>query len=445
MNSASNFRTWAWLDDRDIYASTGEKIGEFENLIIDRGSGTITHVVVKSGGVLGLGAQSVVVPYGSLQWNATQEHFTMAGTVDSIRNLPSFSEIEWNEMQQSTPLASSSWYTQSDDRARQSRRRVLHDNGPDVGSSGGSSGQDQTGTRTPSDVTTNGEGSRLDSDAIRERSMDGDYQRSETARNRGNTKLNDWMWEQSARSRSNDPYGMQWDTSGKQTIEGEIKRVHRMNLPSQGEQVIVEVGVTDGSTKKVSLGPSWYVGGGETMLNRGDRVSIEVIPLQIATSARVNGREIKFRDNDGKAAWSNPTYDTGGKSYSAPYYQNILASTLKAAKLDCRGNACGTVNEIIFELESGEVAFLSIDPNQNFLGIADTKRLVPWSVASVSMDGTVRIDASKDMVVGSVETPSDMNALANGGADTVYRSYQVDQRTFIRRDGETTWNDGSNR
>src|SRR5262249_35821811 len=101
------------------------------------------------------------------------------------------------------------------------------------------------------------------------------------------------------------------------------------------------------------------------------------------------------------------------------------------AKVDCRGNECGKVHDVIVERKSGEVAFLSIDPNENFLGIRDTKRLVPWAVAVVSADGKVRLDASKEMGLASPETPSDAQTLNSGGmADMVYKAYDVKAPEF---------------
>jgi hypothetical protein len=100
-------------------------------------------------------------------------------------------------------------------------------------------------------------------------------------------------------------------------------------------------------------------------------------------------------------------------------------------KIDCRGSECGKVRDIILDRNSGEIGFLSIDPNQNFLGISDTKHLLPWSIATVALDGTMRIDASKEMVLASPETPADLSTLNTGtNAERVYKAFNVPAPLF---------------
>ncbi len=153
--------------------------------------------------------------------------------------------------------------------------------------------------------------------------------------------------------------------------------------------------------------------------------------LLAATEFRNTQNTLQLRGSDGSPAWALKTVESGGQHYSTPYSRYLLLSDLPGKKIDCRGNDLGKVHEIILDRHSGDIAFLSVDPNQNFLGINDTKRLVPWSVATVMLDGTVRIDASKEMVLASPETPSDPTKL-NGGAyaERVYNAFNVPAPSF---------------
>ena len=112
----------------------------------------------------------------------------------------------------------------------------------------------------------------------------------------------------------------------------------------------------------------------------------------------------------------------------------MLLSSQDGADVTCRGEACGKVDDVIVERTSGTLAFLTIDPDENFLGIGDAKRLVPWAVASVTAEGAVRIDASKEMVLASPEAPADSATMGSGGVVSMaYRSYQVEPPPFEAR------------
>jgi hypothetical protein len=127
------------------------------------------------------------------------------------------------------------------------------------------------------------------------------------------------------------------------------------------------------------------------------------------------------------------TTDTTQASQSAraPYY---LLSELHGAKVQARGQDCGNVDDIILDQPSGFVAFFAIDPDENFLGIADTTRLVPATVASFGNDAVLRIDASKEMVLQSKEMPDELTTLEQGNAyQQVYRAYDVEAPKFKAR------------
>jgi hypothetical protein len=104
---------------------------------------------------------------------------------------------------------------------------------------------------------------------------------------------------------------------------------------------------------------------------------------------------------------------------------------LSGADVQYRGEAGGTVSDLILDQPSGEIAFVVIDPDENVLGIADTIRLVPAEVANLSADGIVRIDATKDMVLNSRTLPEDVSALEQRAAyEPVYKAYELSPPRF---------------
>lgn len=253
---------------------------------------------------------------------------------------------------------------------------------------------------------------------------------------------------------SSDPYAGNIEMGKKVRVSGVIKSVERVRAGAFGEQVQISVDTAQG-TKRITLGPSWYVNSSIAAPMRGDKVTVETVAvprdsnnLLAATHVRIGENELQLRDTDGTPAWELARADSTSRNYSVSHSRYLLLSELTGAKVDCRGSECGKVNDIILERTSGTVAFVSIDPNQNFLGISDTKRMVPWTVASVLLDGSIRIDASKEMVLASPETPAELTALNNGSQmDRVYKAFKVSTPRFelpdrdapLTPDGISAW------
>lgn len=229
-----------------------------------------------------------------------------------------------------------------------------------------------------------------------------------------------------------DPYRDTFNANERATIEGEVTKVDRVNTAG-GEFVVVTVKQDDNSTKRVSLGPSWYITGWSNVPFRGDHVRLDVYPQHrepgdavAARTLRLNDKEIELRGEKGEPAWFNKTLGADAKSYAMPYWRSLLASSLDGMKVQCRNADCGTIDDIIIDRRSGQIALVSIDPDENFLGIADTKRLVPWTIAYVAVDGTLRIDATKEMVLASPVTPSDLSSLNAGSTFAMaFKAFEV--------------------
>lgn len=105
-----------------------------------------------------------------------------------------------------------------------------------------------------------------------------------------------------------------------------------------------------------------------------------------------------------------------------------LASALRGAEIRCAADECGKVDDLIVEVRTGRVVFLSIDPNQNFLGIGDTKRLAPWPAARWNADDeVVTLRATREQITSAPETPRDLKTIANTErVAAIYRGYGVE-------------------
>ena len=118
-----------------------------------------------------------------------------------------------------------------------------------------------------------------------------------------------------------------------------------------------------------------------------------------------------------------PTGDSEGYA-TAP----ALASALRGAEIRCAADECGKVDDLIVEVRTGRVVFLSIDPNQNFLGIGDTKRLAPWPAARWNAaEEVVTLRATREQITSAPETPRDLSTIANAErVAAIYRGYGVE-------------------
>jgi sporulation protein YlmC with PRC-barrel domain len=237
---------------------------------------------------------------------------------------------------------------------------------------------------------------------------------------------------------SSDPYDAALDTAKSAQVAGEVKSVDRVKT-SFGERVVVEVLTSEGVTERVTLGPSWYVNSAAAAPMRGDKVVVDALSLprdpdqlKAATHLKNGDHDLALRATDGSPMWGLKFRGSKESGRSSPHTRYLLMSTLPGMKIDCRGNDCGKVQDVIIDRHSGEIGFLSIDPNQNFLGMGDTKRMIPWSVASVTSEGLVRIDASKSMILESAETPADLATLNSGThAERVYKAFDVSSPRFV--------------
>lgn len=221
-------------------------------------------------------------------------------------------------------------------------------------------------------------------------------------------------------------------------VRGTVRDIERMYVPNHGEQMVAVVDAEGGGTQRVAFGPSWYMSGAKSMPSRGDKIVLDAVQLPattgqegtitlLATSVRTrdNADDMRLRGKEG-TAWGQKSYSSNGRTYGEPAYRYVRISDLEGAPLDCRSADCGKVEDVIVDVANGRVAFLSIDPDQNFLGMGDTKRLAPWSIVTVSLDDTVRLDADKNMILASPKTPRDFrNIYSSGELDNMYRAYQT--------------------
>lgn len=224
-------------------------------------------------------------------------------------------------------------------------------------------------------------------------------------------------------------------------VEGKITRITRQPAPDGGETVMVTITPNDGPQREVVLGPSWFLAGNSVRLYRDDPVIVQTMRVErgdktvmIARSGTIGSRDIVFYDESGRPYWTVTDRSGSDRPLAMPL---VLLSEIDGRTVNCRGEQCGSVDDAIVESNSGRIAFLSIDPDQNVLGVADTKRLVPWSVAMSSADKSISMDASKQMLLNAPATPDSMSKLSRAEVcRSIYQAYDMPDASFenLRRD-----------
>jgi sporulation protein YlmC with PRC-barrel domain len=83
------------LEQMEVIDVSGEKIGKVEDVVRSREDGLI-YVVVRSGGILGIGTKAIPVPLESLRVQG--DALRIATTADDLRSRPEYEEDQYAEL-----------------------------------------------------------------------------------------------------------------------------------------------------------------------------------------------------------------------------------------------------------------------------------------------------------------------------------------------------------
>ncbi len=218
-------------------------------------------------------------------------------------------------------------------------------------------------------------------------------------------------------------------------VNGSVVSTHRIRGDGDAYRTVVEVKEKDGTMRTVVLGPTWYLADHRVMPMRGDTIAIKAAPIEdvdgatwAACDVKVgNGDKLSLRKGDSLA----PTWYKDGGTEKAQTMQRrlLLASSIMGDSVKCREELSGEVDNLVIDFAGSRVVALVIDPNQNFLGMSDTTRMIPLSVATVSSDDLIFVDATKDMIVNAPAAPDKLQTLnATWDLDSKYQQRPTTSR-----------------
>ena len=74
--------------DTDVFDTTGNKIGEVKDVVLEKTSSNIMFAVVSFGGVLGIGEKYHPVPWSALDYEPDQDGYVVSFTADQLKSAP---------------------------------------------------------------------------------------------------------------------------------------------------------------------------------------------------------------------------------------------------------------------------------------------------------------------------------------------------------------------
>ena len=365
-----------------VIGADGSEMASVEDLIIDRGNGVIRHIVLSTGGFLGVGNEQVAAPLSDFalvasDGNASNVRLSLPTYERALSNRPGFDRDRWLGLEEDQ-----SWF------------------------------QDLQGWA---------------SDLIDDEG-DADQVAQQTFMN-----------------------------SGTNTVRGTIDVVQRVETENGDDRVWIGVRAENGETRKIMVGPAWYVLGRDASLNRGDQVTVVAFDRKHeenwhAKQISVGDTTTHYRDSMGDAKWTaEDVKRSGGDASSSDQPTRFfLASDLlgmKARASDTpRDESGGEIADAVVELTSGKLLMLSLDPDTNVLGIGATHKCVPMTVASIGSERD-SIDARTDVLAKCEDMPDDAQVFIESVRfEPVYAAFGAQPVKLERKtSGDQSWHSDDHR
>lgn len=80
------------VDGTDVYNTSGERLGEIHDIMIDKVSGRVAYAVLSFGGFLGLGEKYHPLPWNALKYDTSMSGYVVGLSKDQLEGSPSYAE-----------------------------------------------------------------------------------------------------------------------------------------------------------------------------------------------------------------------------------------------------------------------------------------------------------------------------------------------------------------
>ena len=87
------------LEETDVYNTSGEKLGEIEDIMINIENGSVAYAVLEfHEGFLNMKEKLFAVPWDSFRVDEDNEQLILDVSKDKLKNAPGFSKDNWPDM-----------------------------------------------------------------------------------------------------------------------------------------------------------------------------------------------------------------------------------------------------------------------------------------------------------------------------------------------------------
>jgi sporulation protein YlmC with PRC-barrel domain len=426
----------AYFDDVNgatVRGSNGESVGTIEDVIFDRHSGEVAAYVVNAEG-LNWGNDSRLLFPSELRPMTTDDGTVVfnvsVANPDVLRARLAFNEDAFSE-DGTLEAKTSTWWNQFTNESDRNYSRAEYYN--EIYDEMNRDGADRTDTMDRNDNRTTATGK-----APAPRSNDNDRNRTGN-RSADKPGMGD-QTDNHAGARTGGkgpemdsnyttwPYGRETYIQGRKPVQmrGTVSSTERMYGDGNSYYTVLTLRDDQGKEQRIVLGPSWYLADRKTMPMRGDNISVDAMEIEpinntnyAASSMQIQGRDrVELRKGDKhEPAWYS---GKGTMNSDARRRSLLLASSIVGDDVKLRNDSSGEVNNLVLDLGTSRVLAIVIDPNDNFLGIADDTRMIPVSVITPSVDDTIFVDATKEMILNAPEAPERLDANMNWNLDRAY-------------------------
>jgi hypothetical protein len=83
------------VNGTDVYNLSGDKLGEVDDLMIDKVSGKVIYAVMSFGGFLGMGEKQHPLPWSSLKYDPQQDAFVVNLDKKMLQDAPTIDEEDF--------------------------------------------------------------------------------------------------------------------------------------------------------------------------------------------------------------------------------------------------------------------------------------------------------------------------------------------------------------
>jgi len=85
------------VNGTEVYNSSGEHLGEIEDIMIDKPSGEVVYAIMSFGGFLGMGEKFHPLPWQVLHYDTSKDGYVVDLSKEQLKKAPAYSRDELSD------------------------------------------------------------------------------------------------------------------------------------------------------------------------------------------------------------------------------------------------------------------------------------------------------------------------------------------------------------